>query len=152
MKTIAVSLIVSFFAVVLAAATKPDFTGSWQFAPKQSKNIGMMAGMSMLATITQTAGNVTVTYDVSPTDRTIMRFDLSGKSVDNPTQMGGRAQTTSALTDKELVTLWTTEGAVAGTTVTRTETWALSPEGKLLTITSVRGKNTPVVMVFEKRQ
>ncbi len=143
------------FASSVLAATKPDFSGSWQFAPKESKNIGMMAGMAMTATITQTADAVTVTYEVpmnGRNDRTIQRFDLSGKAVDNPTQMGGRAETTSRLADGELVTTWTSEGAVAGTKVTRTETWALSADGKALTITSVRGKNPPVVMAFERRQ
>jgi hypothetical protein len=152
MKKLALVLASCLIALALAAAAKPDFSGSWQFAPKLSKNIGMMAGMSLLATVTQTVDQISVTYDAGQNDRTVMRFDLNGKSVDNPTQMGGHAQTTSQLTEKDFVTTWTSEGAVAGTTVTRIETWALSPDGKLLTITSVRGKNPPVVMVFEKRQ
>ncbi len=142
------------FALSAIAATKSDFSGSWKFAPKESKNIGMMSGMSMTSTVTQTAENITVTYEVmgGQNDRTIQRFDLTGKAVDNPTQMGGRAETTSRWAAAELVTTWTSEGAVAGTKVTRTETWSVSPDGKLLTITSVRGQNAPVVMVFERRQ
>lgn len=152
MKVLALMTAVCFITVSVTAAAKPDFSGSWQFAPRLSKNIGMMAGMSMLATVAQTADQISVTYDAGPNDRTTMRFDLSGRSVDNPTQMGGRAQTVSQLREKDFVTIWTSEGAVAGTTVTRTETWSLSPGGKLLTISSVRGKNVPLVMVFEKRR
>ena len=142
------------FTSSMLAAAKPDFSGSWQFAPKLSKNIGMMSGMSMLATIAQTPESIQATYDVGGgmTDRLIQRFDLSGKSVDNPTQMGGHAETTSELTSSALVTTWTSEGSIAGTKVTRTETWTLSADAKQLIITSVRGKGAPVVMVFEKRQ
>jgi hypothetical protein len=52
----------------------------------------------------------------------------------------------------KLVTTWTSESAVAGVPkVVRTETWSLSPDGKTLTIESVRGSNPALVMVFDNK-
>jgi hypothetical protein len=107
----------------------------------------------MLATITQTADEITIAYDMAMEEqrgKIVQRFDVSGKPVDNPTQMGGHAEMTSQLTESELATTWMST-APSGAKLTRTETWSLSPDGKLLTITSVRGNGAPVVMAFERR-
>ena len=51
----------------------------------------------------------------------------------------------------KLVTTWTSDSAVAGKKVVRTETRSISPDGKVMTVESVRGSNPPIVMVFEKQ-
>jgi hypothetical protein len=79
------------------------------------------------------------------------RYDLTGKPVANENFMGEKAETTSRWAGDNLVTTWKTEGAVAGTTVTRTETRSLSADGKTMTLESVRGSNPPVVMVFDRK-
>jgi hypothetical protein len=66
--------------------------------------------------------------------------------------MGGPAETVTKWQGGELVTTWTSESAVAGgPKVVRTETRSLSPDGKTMTVESVRGSNPAPVMVFEKK-
>lgn len=65
--------------------------------------------------------------------------------------MGGPAETVSKWEDGNLVTTWTSDSAISGKKVVRTETRTLSPDGKVLMVESVRGSNPPVVMVFEKK-
>ena len=148
-------VMLSALALPLFAANPPDFNGVWQFNPAKSKNIGMMSGMAIVATVTQSAATLTVKYDSNFSgrkDSNEARFDLSGKSVPNQSQMNGPSETVSRWTDGELVTTWTSEGSVAGTKVTRTETWTLAPDGSFFTVTSRRGNATPVVMVYDRRR
>jgi hypothetical protein len=49
------------------------------------------------------------------------------------------------------VSTWTSQGAVAGTKVVRTETRSLSADGKTMTLQTVRGNNPPVIMVFDRK-
>jgi hypothetical protein len=65
--------------------------------------------------------------------------------------MGGPNQTVSKWDGNKLVTTWTGQSAVSGKSVVRTETRSLSPDGKVMTVESVRGSNPPLVMVFEKK-
>jgi ABC-type enterochelin transport system substrate-binding protein len=50
-----------------------------------------------------------------------------------------------------LETIWTQEGAVAGTKVVRTETRSLSGDGKTMSDEYVRGSNPAMVLVFDKQ-
>jgi hypothetical protein len=66
--------------------------------------------------------------------------------------MAGPSETVSKWDKANLVTIWTSESAVAGgPKVVRTETRSLSPDGKTMTVESVRGSTPAVVMVFDKK-
>ena len=142
-------------ALPMLAATPTDFSGVWQFNAAKTKNIGMMSEMTIAATVTQSPSMLTVTYESTFGDRKDKnehRFDLNGKPVANVSQMAGPSETVTHWAENELVTVRTSEGAVAGTKVTRTETWALSPDKTTLTVTSQRGTAAPVVVVYDKRK
>lgn len=132
-----------------------NFSGSWQFNPEKSKNVGMMAQMKMALTIQQTDSSLDITtlatYQGRDEDSKI-HYDLTGKSVANELPMGGPSETVSKWDGSKLVTTWTGESAVAGgPKVVRTETRSLSADGKTMTVESVRGSNPPVVMIFDKK-
>jgi len=136
------------------AQTVPNFSGTWAFNPSRSQNVGMMASMEDTVTIVQTPAQLTITdrARMQGQDSTReVRFDLSGKLVTNAGPMGDQNETVAKWNDKKLVVTWTTDGAVAGTKVVRTETRSLSSDGRTMTVESVRGSNAPVVMVFDKR-
>jgi hypothetical protein len=79
-------------------------------------------------------------------------FDLTGKAATNESPMGGPAETISKWDRNALVTSWTSESAVAGgPKVVRTETRSLAPDGKTMTVESVRGSKPAMVMVFDKK-
>jgi hypothetical protein len=153
----------SFFAfvclvavVAFAAAKRPDFTGSWEFNPGKSKNIGMMMQVKMTDTIQQTDSALDETAHTifQGSDQEMKtHYDLIGKPVNNDSPMEGRSETVSKWDGNRLVTTWTSQSAVAGgPKVVRTETRSLSPDGNTMTIESVRGSNPSVVMVFDKKR
>lgn len=137
------------------AAPPANFSGSWQFAPEKSKNVGMMTQMKMIQTIEQSDTALDVTSHTTfqgKDDDSKAHFDLTGKPATNESPMGGPAETVSKWEGGKLVTIWTSESAVAGgPKVVRTETRSLSPDGKTMTVESVRGTNPALVMVFEKK-
>jgi len=148
------ALMACLSASFVCAARRPNFTGDWQFIPEKSKNIGMMMQMSMTESIKQTNAAIDVKTHTNVQGREVENqnhFDLLGKEVTNASPMLGPSETVSKWEGDKLVTTWTSAGAVAGTKTVRTETWSLSPDGKTMTIESVRGSNPPVVMVFEKK-
>jgi hypothetical protein len=65
--------------------------------------------------------------------------------------MGDHSQTSSKWSGNKLVTIWESEGAVAGTKVIRTETRYLSEDGKTMFLESSRGNNPPMVIVFDRK-
>ena len=135
------------------AAKHTDFSGSWHFNPEKSKNIGMMAQMKMSLTIQQSdaALDITAHSTFQGKDRdTKTHFDLTGNPATNESPMGGPNETVSKWEADKLVTTWTGPSAVSGKNVVRTETRSLSPDGKVMTVESVRGSNPPLVMVFDK--
>jgi hypothetical protein len=149
-------MIVAFFIcwAVGQAQTSTNFSGTWTFNAARSQNIGMMASMEDTVTITQTPALLTITDHARMQGQDSTRelhFDLGGKPVMNAGPMGDQNETVSTWIGSRLVVTWTAEGAVAGTKVVRTETRALSADGKTMTVESVRGTNTPVVMVFDKK-
>src|SRR5215469_7994090 len=154
MKTKIGVLLICFASLTAFAANLPDFSGRWSFNPEKSKNIGMMSEMKMTQTIKQSSASVDVTTEATfqgNNQQTKMHYDLSGKSAANDSPMAGPSETLSRWEGDKLVTTWTSVGAVAGTKTVRTETWSLSPDGKTMTVESVRGSNPPVTMVFDKK-
>ena len=148
----------AFLACLLTAtawaAAAPDFSGTWVFDAAKSKNMGMMGAMQSTLTIKQTEAAMTINTSSKFNDETSTRetrYDLTGKSVPNEAAMGGKAETVSKWDGGKLVTTWTSEGAIAGTKVVRTETRYVSADGKTMSVETVRGNNPVLVMVFNKK-
>lgn len=142
--------------VAAFAAKGSNFVGSWQFNPEKSKNIGMMSQMKMTQDIQQSASSIDVTTHTAfmgKDDGSKTHFDLTGRPATNPSPMSGPSETVSKWDGAKLVTTWTSESAIAGgPKVVRTETWSLSPDGKTMTVESVRGSSPGIAMVFDKTQ
>lgn len=142
-------------AIATFAAQPSDFSGSWQFSPEKSNNVGMMSQMKMIQTIEQSSTALDVTTHTTFQGRdedSKTHYDLTGKPATNESPMGGPAETITKWQGTKLVTNWTSESAVAGgPKVVRTETRSLSSDGKTMTVESVRGSNSALVMVFEKK-
>jgi hypothetical protein len=147
------ALLIAIVAAGLAAG-KADFSGTWAFNPTKSKNVGPMSNMQLTSTVQQTGSALTVKDEskfMGQESTRDTRYDLSGKPMSNQNFMGENAETVTRWLGEKLVTTWKTEGAVAGTTVIRTETRSLSSDGKTMTLESVRGSNPAVVMVFDRQ-
>lgn len=142
-------------AMMAAAVETTNFSGTWQFNPSKSKNVGMMSQMAMTQNIDQSNAALDVTTHTNfqgKEDESKTHYDLTGKISINESPMGGPAETISKWDGGKLVTTWTSESAVAGgPKVIRTETRSLSSDKKTMTVESVRGSNPPLVMVFEKK-
>ena len=142
--------ILAFGLIASAASARKvvSFSGSWEFRPEKSKNVGMMAQMKITETIAQSDSAL----DITEGNGIKIHYDLSGKAVTNPSPMAGPSETVSKWDRGKLITTWTSESAVAGgPKVVRTETRSLSSEGNTMTVESVRGSNAPVVIVFERK-
>ncbi len=116
--------------------------------------MGMMGAMQATLTIKQTDASMTITTASKFNDQTSTRetrYDLTGKGVPNESAMGDKAETVSKWDGGKLVTTWTSEGAIAGTKVVRTETRYVSADGKTMSVETVRGSNPVLVMVFNKK-
>jgi len=155
MKTsiIAMLLIVAGSLSALAAK-RPEFSGIWTFNPDKSQNIGMMSQMKMTQTIAQSSTSLDVTSDTTfqGSDQQMRtHYDLTGKPATNDSPMEGTSETVSKWNGEEIVTTWTSQGAVENTKTVRTETRSLSPDGKTMRVESVRGANPAVVIVFDKK-
>jgi len=138
------------------AAKHPDFTGAWEFNPGKSKNIGMIMQAKMTSTITQTNSAIDESTHSNFQDseqEMKTHYDLTGTPASNESPMAGASETVSKWEGEKLITIWTSQSAIAGgAKIVRTETRWLSPDGNTMTIESVRGTNPPVVMVFEKKK
>jgi hypothetical protein len=147
--------VLCLIAPVVLAQKRPDFSGSWEFNAQKSKNVGMMAQMKIVETIEQSDTSLDAkghsTYQ-GRDQETKTLYDLSGKPVTNDSPMAGPSETVSKWDGAKLVTIWTSESAVAGgPKVVRQETRSLSADGKTMIVESVRGSNPPVVMMFDKK-
>jgi hypothetical protein len=142
-------------AIAAFAGQRTDFSGSWQFNPEKSKNVGMMSQMKMVQNIEQSNIALDVTTRTTfqgKDDESKTHYDLTGKPATNESPMGGPAETVTKWESGKLVSTWSSESAVAGgPKVVRTETRSLSSDGKTMTLESVRGSNPSLVMVFEKK-
>ena len=142
-------------AIAAFAGQRTDFSGSWQFNPEKSKNVGMMSQMKMIQNIEQSSTTLDVTTRTTfqgKDDESKTHYDLTGKPATNESPMSGPAETVTKWESGKLVSTWSSESAVAGgPKVVRTETRSLSSDGKTMTLESVRGSNPSLVMVFEKK-
>jgi hypothetical protein len=146
--------VLAFLAAAAAtAAPQPDFSGKWVFSPAKSTNVGMMAGLEIHLVVHQERDLLTIheqsLFRGQPSSREL-RYDLRGQPTVNSGPMGDKNQTVAHWEGDRVVATWTSEGAVAGTKVTRQETRSLSTDGKTMTVASVRGTAPPIVMVYER--
>jgi hypothetical protein len=152
----AMRIIALLFGLALGAAeAAPDFSGTWTLNPAKGANLGMMAAVQETVTVAQTADKLTIdhaaTFQGETTKRTV-NYDLTGKPVMNPGPMGGEGETVVKWDGDKLVATWTTEGAIAGTKVTRTETWSLAADGQSLSVETARSNRPNMIMVYEKKK
>ena len=135
-------------------APSPNFAGDWELNTKKGENLGMVAAVTQTLVVTQTAEQLTVDSTSVFQGKTSTRqvnYDLSGAPVTNSGAMGDSSETVSSWADSKLVTIWTSEGAVAGTEVVRTETRSLSADKNEMTVATARGDNPAMVLVFERQ-
>jgi len=139
----------------LATAAEPDFSGKWLLDTSRGENLGMMSALTQTVVITQSPEALVLReasdFQGQKSSREL-RYDLTGAAVRNPGAMGGDAETVARWVDGLLVVTWTSEGAVAGTQVVRTETRSLSADGRSMTVEIVRTGGKPVVMVYGKNE
>jgi len=154
MKKAVIGFVVLFVAGLAFAASAPaNFSGNWTFDAAQSKNVGMMAQGKIQTTVSQTKFTITVDDNSEfngqkATQHTV--YDLTGKPVTNTSMMAGQATTRSHWQGTRLITDWESPGAIAGTTVKRTETRYLSANGKTMYVESARAGKDPMVIVFTR--
>jgi hypothetical protein len=141
-------------AAAAMAQTAPDFSGTWTLNTSKGKNLGMVAAIQETVQIAQTKDKLTLDFASTFQGRTTNRqvnYDLTGKPVANESAMGEKAETVAKWDGGKLVVTWTSEGAIAGSTVVKTDTHSLSADGKTMTVTTQRGDNPPREMVYEKK-
>lgn len=154
MKKFFVAALILLTSFGVAAATPPDFSGSWVLNASNSKNLGMMSAMDYASDIKQTGDALTVkdtTQMMGQTQTQESHFALNGTSMPNVSYMGDQAHTTTHWDGAKLVTMWTSPGAVAGTNSIRTETRYLSEDGKTMTVESTNGSKAPIVFTFDRK-
>jgi hypothetical protein len=153
MRVLSTILAIAFLAAAEAAAPV-DFSGTWLFKPDRSENAQMMASVQYTSIIGQ-QGELLTVHDVSvyqgQKQARDTHYDLGGRTVDNESPMGDPSKTVSHWDGARLVTQWTSPGAIAGTTVVRTETRWLSADGKTMSVSSSREGRPPMVLVFERQ-
>ncbi len=136
------------------AQAAPDFSGTWVLNNEKGKNLGMVAAVKETVVITQTTDKLTADFSSTFMGKTTERqvnYDLSGKGVQNEGAMGEKAETVAKFDGDKLVVSWTSEGAIAGTKVVKTETRWLSPDGRTMTVVNARPNKEPMEMVYEKK-
>lgn len=137
------------------AAPPADFSGTWTLNANKSTNLGMMSSMQYESTITQSADTLTVrdkSTMMGKTQNQETRYSLNGSEVPNTSYMGDPARTVTHWDGRKLVTVWTSEGAVAGTTKQRTETRSLSDDGGTMLVESISSGRPPIVFAFERKK
>ena len=136
------------------AADLPSFAGTWVLNTDKGENLGMVSAVKETVKIAQTPQQMTFDFSTVFMGTHIRRntYDLSGKAIPNEGPMGEKADTVAKWVDGKLVVVWTGESAILGTKTEKTETRALSADGKTMTVTSVRGTKPPMVMVYEKQK
>lgn len=131
-----------------------DFGGTWELNTSKGENLGMVAALKETLVIAQTTEQITLDFsDIfqgNTTTRQVI-YDLAGLPVVNYAAMGERSETISKWVDDALVTTWTSEGAIAGTEVVRTETRSLSEDGGIMTVSMARGDRPAMVLVYERQ-
>ena len=137
------------------AAAPPSFAGTWVLNTDKGENLGMVAAIKETVTIAQTPQQMTLDFSSVFMGKTTLRkviYDLLGKPVPNEGPMGDKADTVAKWADGKLVVVWTGESAILGSKTEKTETRALSTDGRTMSVTSVRGTKAPMIMVYEKHK
>jgi hypothetical protein len=154
MKSLMTTLVGLLITNSVFAAGAPALAGTWIFKADKSKGVGMMSAVAITAVITQT-GSVLKIHETSVSqgkeqthDNT---YDIAGDPKTNESPMGDKSSTVSHWENDKLVTTWTAEGAVAGSTVVRTETRSVSADGKTMTVEWSRDGKAGMVMVFDRQ-
>lgn len=154
MKAIRILAFVCSLAFGVAEAA-PNFSGTWALNPAKGANLGMMAAVQETITVAQTADKLTIdhaaTFQGETTKRTV-NYDLAGKPVMNEQAMGGQGETVAKWDGEKLVVTWTSEGAIAGTKVTRSDILSLAADGQSLSVEAVRSNRPNMIMVYEKKK
>lgn len=152
MKTLLTMMLVVMAPIVLASAPT-DFSGTWELNTDKGENLGMMKAVKETVVATQSDEQIvfamTDIFGGTTIERTVT-YDLGGKTMQNKAAMGAASETVTSWDGDKLVTVWTAEGAILGTTDERTETRWLSADGKELFVSTVRGDNPAMVFVFDK--
>lgn len=134
-----------------------DFRGNWVLNTDRGANLGMMKAVKETIVATQSADSVTLdmtaVFAGMTTKRTVI-YDFEGATMPNKAAMGADSETMSRWVGNTLVTIWTAEGAIAGTTSERTETRCLTDGGKTLNVVMTRAGNpdinNAIWFVYEK--
>jgi len=152
-RTILAALAIAW-AGIAAAQEGVDFSGTWVLNVKKGENLGMVAAIQETLVVAQSGEELKIDFtDVfqgNTTNRQVT-YDLSGNPVENFAAMGDRSETVSKWVDADLVTTWTSEGAIAGTTVARTETRTLMEDDQVMTVATARGEQPATVLVYERQ-
>ena len=143
-------------AAELAPLDAPvDFRGTWVLNTDRGENLGMMKAVKETIIATQTAEQVT--FDMTDvfagvtTTRTVV-YDLNGAVMQNEAAMGAASETVTSWDGDKLVTTWTADGAIGGTTTERTEIRWLTDDGRTLNVSMGRADNPPILFVYEKAE
>lgn len=155
-KLLTISLyLVLVIATDIQAQGVPDFSGTWVLDTSRGENLGMVASIEQTAVISQTPDkltlDVTSSFMGTKTEQQL-NFDLTGNMTINETAMGEVSETVTSWVDDTLVTVWTSEGAIAGSKVVRTEIRSLSADNRTMAVSTARGDRATRVMVFAKQQ
>jgi len=154
LRLLAACLTISVAGLALAEAPT-DFGGTWELNTKKGENLGMVAALQETLAVTQTGDQMTLRFTDIFQGKTTTRdvtYDLSGEPVDNFAAMGDPSRTVSNWSGAKLVTTWTSEGAIAGTEVVKTETRELSDDQQVMTVTTARGETPAMILVYEKQE
>ena len=141
------------FGASVSWGDSTDFSGTWVLNTDKGQNLGMVAAVQETLVISQTDDTMVLDFtDIFQGNTTTRQvtYDLSGAAVTNYAAMGDRSETESTWAEGKLVTTWTSEGAIAGTTVVRTETRWLSDNGNTMSVETARGDNPSMIMVYER--
>ena len=154
MKKIIVLLLMTLSPLIFAEAPL-NFSGTWVLNTDKGENLGMMKAVN--ETIVAAQSDDQIVFDMTDsfagikTTRTIT-YDLNGKTMQNNAAMGAESETVSRWEDGKLVTIWSEEGSIAGTTTERLEIRWLSEDGQELSVSMARGDNPAMLFVFDKAQ
>ena len=137
------------------AQAESDFSGAWVLNTSKGENLGMVAAIQETLTVEQTTEQLSVKHAAVFQGKESTRevnYDLKGAPVTNYAAMGDKSETVSEWRGDGLLTTWSSEGAIAGTTVTRTETRSLAEDGNTMTVATARADRPPMVLVYERTE
>jgi hypothetical protein len=154
MKSLMTLLVAMILNGSVLAAENPALTGTWIFKADKSKGVGMMSAVTITTDITQT-GSLLKIHETTVSQGREQKhdniYDTAGAPKTNESPMGDSSSTVSHWKNGKLITTWTAAGAVAGTSVVRTETRSVSSDGKTMSVEWSRDGKTSMVMVFERQ-